>query len=145
MPGAKSYVIMTVAGLLAGAGGGTAVGLLMPAAPAAPAPVETGDGKFVTLGALLVPLTLPDGRFTGYFRIEPQLEVGADDVDGVTAKLPLVIHAVNLRAYSKPLAVGPDGRLPDARSVRAIVADEAGKVLGRGVVRSVALTSLSPA
>lgn len=142
---AKSVMLMAVVGLLAGSGGGAAVALMLPGSPPAAEPVPTGDGKFVTLGALLLPLTLPDGRYTGYFRVEAQLEVAAEDVDGVTARLPLVIHGVNLTAYTRPLATGADGRLPDAPAIRAIVAAEAGKVLGKGVVRSVALTSLAPA
>jgi len=136
---------MALAGLVAGAGGGAAVALVLPASAPSHAPVETGDAKFVTLGALLLPLTLPDGQFTGYFRVEAQLEVAAEDVEGVTARLPLVIHGVNVTAYAKPLASGRDGRLPDAPAIRAIVAGEAAKVLGKGVVRSVALTSLAPA
>lgn len=141
----KSLLAMTLAGLLAGAGGGAAVTLLLPAADKPRPPVEVGDGTFVSLGAILVPLTLPDGRLTGYMRIEAQLEVAAADSEGVTARLPLIIHAVNVRAYAKPLAAGPDGRLPDAPALRAIVAEEAAKLLGKGVVRSVALTSLAPA
>ena len=136
---------MALAGLLAGAGGGAAVTLLLPAGEPKRAPIEVGDSRFVTLGALLVPLSLPDGRLTGFMRVEAQLEVAESDEEGVTARLPLVIHAVNLRAYGKPLAVGVDGRLPDAPAIRTIVAAEAGKVLGKGVVRSVALTSVAPA
>lgn len=141
----KPILLMAVVGLLAGSGGGAAVSLMLPASPPAAEPVAAGDAKFVTLGALLLPLTLPDGRFTGYFRVEAQLEVAAEDVDGVTARLPLVIHGVNLSAYARPLATGADGRLPDAAAIRTIVAAEAAKVLGKGVVRSVALTSLAPA
>ena len=145
MAGAKSLLVMTLAGLVAGAGGGAGVAFLLPAGPKPRPPVEAGDAQFVPLGTLLIPLSLADGRFTGYVRMEAQLEVGAGDAEGVTARLPLVIHAVNLRAYAKPLAAGPDGRLPNAAAIRAIVAEEAGKALGKGVVRSVALTSLEPA
>ena len=138
---------MIVAGLIAGSGGGAAVAFLVPARGGEKPreAVSTGDSGFESLGPLLVPLIYADGKFTGYVRIEAQLEVGAEDTEGVKARMPLVIHAVNVRAYTKPLAGGPDGRLPDAAAFRAIVADEAGKVLGKGVVRSVALTSIAPA
>lgn len=141
----KPILLMALAGLVAGAGGGAAVSMMLPAGAPAPTPVEAGDAKFVTLGALLLPLTLPDGQFTGYFRVEAQLEVAGEDVDGVTARLPLVIHGINVSAYGRPLATGADGRLPDAAAIRTIVAAEAAKVLGKGVIRSVALTSLAPA
>lgn len=145
MAGAKNIIVMGLAGLIAGAGGGAGAALLLPAGEKPRAPVSAGDGAFVTLGALLVPLSLEDGQFTGYVRIEAQLDVMAEDAEGVKERLPLVIHAVNIRAYGKPLAAGPDGRLPDAAAFRAIVSEEANKVLGKGVVRSVALTSLAPA
>jgi hypothetical protein len=145
MAGKKSLLAMSVAGLVAGAGGGAAATLLLPAGDKPRPPVESGEGQFVTLGELLIPLSLANGRFTGYCRVEAQLEVAAADAEGVTARLPLIIHAVNIRAYQEPLAAGPDGRLPDAAAIRSIVSQEAGKLLGKGVVRSVALTSLAPA
>lgn len=132
-------------GLAAGAAGGGAAAYLLPREQGRPAPVEVGDGKFVTMGALLVPITLPDGQFTAYVTVEPQLEVAVSDEEGVTARLPLVIHAVNVRLYRTPLAGGADGRLPDAGKIRTVIAEEASKVLGRGVVRSVALTRIAPA
>lgn len=137
-------LLMIPLGLAAGAGGGAGVAFLMPAKIIERPPVAVGDSQFVTLGAMLVPMTLADGQFTGYFSAEPQLEVGIEDAEGVTARVPLVIHAVNVRAFRTPLASGPDGRLPDAAKLRAIVAEEAGKVLGKGVVRSVALTRMTP-
>lgn len=146
MAGAKNIIVMALAGLVAGAGGGAAVAIFLPSGePQERAPVEAGDGVFVTLGALLVPLSFPDGNFTGYVRIEAQLEVAVDEEEAVKERLPLIIHAVNIRAYGKPLAAGPDGRLPNAAAFRTIVAEEAAKVLGKGAVRSVALTSLAPA
>ncbi|WP_426265877.1 hypothetical protein [Sphingomonas sp. LHG3443-2] len=147
MAGAKNLIIMIVAGLIAGSGGGAAVAFLVPAQGGEKPREEVtpGDSTFESLGPLLVPLIFADGKFTGYVRMEAQLEVGSEDAEGVKARLPLVIHAVNVRAYNKPLAGGPDGRLPDAAAFRTIVAEEAGKVLGKGVVRSVALTSIAPA
>jgi len=138
-------ILLFPLGLLAGAGGGTAVTFLVPAAPVERAPVTAGDARFVTLGALLIPLTIADGQLTAFVTVEPQLEVGEEDQEGVTARLPLIIHAVNVRTYGAPLAAGPDGRLPDVKRIKAIVVEEATKVLGRGVVRSVAITRLASA
>ena len=147
MAGAKGLIIMVVAGLIAGSGGGAAVAFLVPAKGAEKPreAVSAGDSSFQSLGPLLVPLLYPNGNFTGYVRMEAQLEVGTEDAEGVKTRMPLVIHAVNVRAYNRPLAGGPDGRLPDAAAFRTIVAEEAGKVLGKGVVRSVAVTSIAPA
>lgn len=138
-------LLMLLLGLAAGAGGGSAVALLLPPAAPSHAPVQAGDSRFVTLGALLVPVLVADRQLTAYASVEAQLEVGADDEEGVTARIPLVIHAVNVRLYRTALGSGPDGRLPDASAIRTAVAEEAQKVLGPGVVRSVALTRLAPA
>lgn len=146
MPALGKLLLLPL-GLIIGAGGGAGVAFLLPAAPPAPAvaPASSGDSKFVTLGALLVPVTLPDGQLTAYVTVEPQLELGEDDVEPVTARIPLIIDAVNVRTFATPLASGPDGRLPDAAAFKAVVAKEAARLLGPGVVRSVAITRIAPA
>lgn len=147
MPKILSLLLTIGASLAAGAGGGAAVVTLLPhdKAPAEREPIEVGDGKFVTLGALLIPIRIADGTLTAYASVEPQIEVAAEDEEGVKARLPLIINAVNMRAFETPLAAGPDDRLPNAAEIRRIVSEESVKVLGRGSVRSVALTRLSPA
>lgn len=141
----KPLLLLTL-GLLSGAAGGAGMTFLLPAGEAAPrAAVTAGDGRFVTIGALLVPILVDDRQLTAYATVEAQLEVGEADEEGVTARLPLVIHAVNVQLYGTPLASGPDGRLPDAAVLRKVFAEESQRVLGPGVVRSVALTRIAPA
>jgi len=141
----KPWLILIPLGLATGAGGGAAMGFLKPGGPPAAEALTKLDGRFVTLGALLIPVLLPDGQLTAYVTIEVQLEVDVADEEGATERVPLIIHAVNLRTFQTPLAAGPDGRLPDAGKVRALVAEEAAQVLGKGRVKSVALTRLAPA
>ncbi len=141
----KPWLILLPLGLAAGAGGGAGVSLVTAPKSAKAEPLAAASGRFVTLGALLIPVMLADGQLTAYVTIEAQIEVGEADEEAATERVPLIIHAVNLRAFTTPLGAGPDGRLPDAARVRAIVAEEAGKILGSGRVRSIALTRLAPA
>lgn len=133
-----------IAGLAVGGGAAVGVGRFVTAAPAAekPAPTET---EFVATGPILSPLVFPDGRFAGYIAIEAQLEVDQGDVDGVRMRMPLLLHAVNLRTFRTPLASGPDGQIPDIAVYRRILLDAAPKVFGPGTVRRVAITQARPA
>ena len=136
--------------LLLGAGVGAASGfgvrqvLGPPAAagPSKPAKVET---TLVPLPRMTAPLVLPDGRLSGYVAFEEQLEVPTEDAARVTAELPYLQHAINMRTYRIPLAAGRDGALPNIDVFRRVTLDAATEAFGRGVVRRVAVTQAVPA
>jgi hypothetical protein len=137
-----------VAGL--GVGGGAAFGVAQLAplaadgAKAKPA-AEPVDTEFVTTGSVITPLVFPDARFAGYVGIEAQLEVAPDAAEAVRARMPLLLHAINLRTFKTPMAAGPDGQMPDLETYRRILQDAAPRIFGAGVVRRVAITQARPA
>lgn len=140
-------VIVLLAGL--GLGGGAAfatVKLLGPAKPgSATATHEEVTPSFVDGGKVLAPLVFADGRLSGYVQFQIQLEVPEDKAEFVTARLPLLLHAVNMRTYRTPMAAGPDGLLPDLDTFRKIVMTAGSEAFGVGVLRKVAITQASPA
>jgi hypothetical protein len=128
-----------------GVGGGAAYAtfrLLGPPAP--PAPVEPALA-FVSAQKVNAPLVLGDGRLAGYVSFDFDVQVPEEDVATVTAKLPLLLHAINMRTYRTPLAAGPDGMLPDIEGLRRVVLAASPEALGKGVVRRVAITRAEPA
>lgn len=141
--------IVRILGLLiagAGVGGGAAYGtslVLGPPAPTSgkPAPEPTA---FVPAGPLLVPVTFPDGRLSGYVRVSLQIEVAEEEVDALTARVPLLLHAANMRTYLAPLASGPDGLIPDVALLRRVLAEAAAAAWGKAAVKSVAITGVEP-
>jgi hypothetical protein len=134
-----------LAGGAVGGGAALAVELAFPAGGPTVAAAPTAPATFVPVGSILVPVITGDGHLTAYVTIDCSLEVGADQAEAVADRLPLLIHAVNLRTYRRPLATGPDGRLPDVGAFSAIVADSAKAVFGHGTVRRVAVTRLAEA
>lgn len=142
-------LLLLIIGGALGAGSGYATNLIVgnPAqASAAATPAEPEmPGKFVALPPMTAPLVLKDGKLSGYAAFEVQLEVGEDDVDIVTARLPFLQHAINLRTFRIPLAAGADGMLPDLDSFRRIVIEAAREAIGPGKVRKVAVTKAEPA
>lgn len=141
-------ILAGVAGL--GVGGGAAFGVarVVPGVdkPAAAKPgAEPADTEFVTTGSVITPLVFPDARFAGYVGIEAQLEVAPDAAEAVRARMPLLLHAINLRTFRTPMAAGPDGQMPDLEVYRRIVQDAAPRIFGAGVVRRVAITQARPA
>ncbi|MWN16064.1 hypothetical protein, partial [Escherichia coli] len=97
------------------------------------------------LPRMTAPLVLPDGRLSGYAAFEEQLEVPIEDAARVTAELPYLQHAINMRTYRIPLAAGRDGALPNIDVFRRVTLDAATEAFGRGVVRRVAVTQAVPA
>jgi hypothetical protein len=131
-----------------GVGGGAAyatVTLLGPAKPGQAAPAEEAEPAFVDAGKVLAPLVFADGRLSGYVQFQIQLEVPADKASAVTARLPLLLHAINMRTFRTPMAAGPDGLLPDVEAFRKVVMASAPEALGKGVLRRVAVTQALPA
>jgi len=142
------FVALLVAGLGVGVGAAYATELLLgPRKPAAaPAPTATnGKPSFVATGKILAPLVGADGRLAGYESFEVQLNVAEDQSAAVTAKLPLLLHAINMRTYRTPMASGPDGMLPDIEVFRKVVQQAADDAFGKNVVKRAAITSATPA
>lgn len=144
-------LLVLIAGAATGGGAGyAAITLLAPshkaataAAPAAPAPAE--DPHFVPTGQILAPLVDANGRLSGYVQFDVQLEVAEDKADFVTARLPLLLHAINMRTYRTPMASGPDGMLPELGTFRKVAEGAASEAFGPGVVRRATITKATPA
>jgi hypothetical protein len=140
-------IVALIAGLAAG--GGTAyamVKMLGIGAPKQEAQAEKEEpAKFVPTGKVLVPLVFADGHLAGYASMEVQLEVDEAKADFVTQRMPLLLHAINMRTYRTPMAAGPDGMLPDLEGFRKLVDTSANEAFGPKVVRKIAVTNANPA
>lgn len=136
-------VVMLILGL--GLGGGAAYATLRLLGPPAPAKPEEPALAFVKAEKMNAPLVLGDGRLAGYVSFDFDVQVPEEEVAVVTAKLPLLLHAINMRTYRTPLAAGPDGMLPDIDGLRRVVLAAAPEALGKNVVRKVAITRAEPA
>ncbi|OAN57280.1 hypothetical protein [Sphingomonas sp. TDK1] len=146
----KKLLFLIVA-LLAGlaAGGGTAYAMVkmlgIGAAQQEPVAEKEELGKFVPTGRVLVPLVFADGHLAGYAAMEVQLEVDEAKAEFVTQRMPLLLHAINMRTYRTPMAAGPDGMLPDLEGFRKVVDASATEAFGPKVIRKIAVTAANPA
>ncbi|WP_448661357.1 hypothetical protein ACG3SL_11945 [Sphingomonas sp. CJ20] len=139
------FVAMLIAGLAVGGGAAFATSMFYgKKGAAAEKPVEP-DPAFVDAGQILAPLVFPDGRLAGYVQIQMQLQVPPDKVGFVTARLPLMLHAINMRTYRTPMAAGPDGMIVNIEMFRKVAMAAAPEAFGAGVVRRVAVTAATPA
>ena len=142
-------VLFLLATMLAGlgAGGGAAYATVSIMGPAKPghAEVEQAPPSFVDGGKVLAPLVFADGRLSGYVQFQIQLEVPTDKTEFVTPRLPLLLHAINMRTFKTPMAAGPDGQLPDVEQFRKVVMSASSEAFGAGTVRKVAITAATPA
>jgi len=138
-------LVTLLAGL--GLGGGAAYATVMLMGPQKPraAHVAEVEPSFVDAGKILAPLVFADGRLSGYVQFQVQLEVPADKAEFVTARMPLLLHAINMRTYRTPMAAGPDGLIPDLETFRKVVMTAAPEAFGAGVLRKVAVTQANPA
>lgn len=144
---ALGVMALLAGGSVVGGGAGFATtALLGPPAEAAAdktAPIAT---TFVEVDEVVAPLVLPDGeRLAGYVSFRLALEVSQDQVDIVAARVPVLRHEINMRAYLKPMASGPDGTLPTLEIFRKVVMEAADVAFGKGAVKSVAISRVSPA
>lgn len=132
-----------------GLGGGAAYTTVLLLGAQAPAAAARADDKvepsFVDAGKILAPLVFADGRLSGYVQFQVQLEVPAGKAEFVSARLPLLLHAINMRTYRTPMAAGPDGLIPDLETFRKVVMAAAPEAFGPGVLRKVAVTQANPA
>ncbi|UYY78801.1 hypothetical protein [Sphingomonas sp. R1] len=143
-------IVALIAGL--GAGGGTAYAMVKMLGIGGGAPQQEAKkeekeeaGKFVPTGKVLVPLVFADGRLAGYASMDVQLEVEEAKAEFVTQRMPLLLHAINMRTYRTPMAAGPDGMLPDLEGFRKLVDASATEAFGPKIVRKVAVTGANPA
>lgn len=136
---------MIAAGLGIGGGAAYATSMLVDAHPNEPKKHKAEKTGFVLASEITAPLVLPDGRLSGYVKFDASLEVPLSEMEAVNARLPLLLHAVNMQTYRTPMAAGPDGLLPDLGSFRTVVIKAAKQTYGPGVVRFVAVTNAVPA
>ena len=136
---------MIAAGLGVGGGAAYAAAMLVGPHSASSAKPKAEKTGFVTASKITAPLVLQDGRLSGYVSFDASLEVPLDQIETVNARLPLLLHAVNMQTYRTPMAAGPDGLIPDLGSFRAVVTNAAKQTYGPGVVRFVAVTTAVPA
>lgn len=140
-------IVVILAGL--GLGGGAAYATVMaiggPGKGSAAAKHVEVEPSFVDAGKMVAPLVYDDGRLSGYVQFSVQLEVPEDKAEFVTARLPLLMHAINMRTYRTPMAAGPDGLLPDLETFRKVVMTAGNEALGPGVLKKVAVTQAIPA
>lgn len=139
-------LVTLLAGLGVGGGAAYATAMLLgdKSHSAAEAPPEP-DPSFVDAGQILAPLVFADGRLAGYVQINMQLMVPPDKVGFVTARLPLLLHAINMRTYRTPLAAGPDGMIVNIDAFRKVVLTASPEAFGPNIVRKVAVTAATPA
>jgi len=137
--------LLFIAGL--GVGGGAAFGVhqMLPAPVAQPAARPKLATAFVPTGKILAPLVSSDGRLSGYVSFEVQLETKDSDSEFVTARLPLLLDAINMRTFRAPMASGPDGMLPELALFRKVVMASANEAFGAKVVRRVVIMQATPA
>ncbi len=142
-------LVVVAAGLATGGGAALLAGNLMGGqghgGPPSPAPVAVAAPVFVRTGEMLAPLVFPDGRLAGYVNFDVQLEVAPDRAGYVADRLPLLLHAVNMRTYRTPMTSGPDGLIPDLTAFRAVLAAAATEAFGPGVVLRAAIVQAAPA
>lgn len=133
-------VLALILGAAVGGASAYAVALIHP--PSGHMPVKRTE--FVQTGAIMAPLVFPDGRLSGYVSFEVQLEVPEGEGEGVKARLPLLLNAVNMRTYRTPLASGRDGLIPALDPFRKVVIDAAREIYGADLVLHVVVTQASP-
>lgn len=99
---------------------------------------------FVTVAKIVAPLVLSDGGLAGYVSFDVDLQVDEPAQADVTGKLPLLLHAINMRSYRSPLATGHDGMLPDIGGLRTLVAAACVEAFGKSTVHRIAITRAEP-
>lgn len=144
-----SLLLLLVLGVAIGGGAGYGTVMLFakpggaPKAAATPAP--EAPRSFVSSAKVLAPLVFPDGRLAGYVNFDIALEVSSDKAASVTERLPLLLHAINMRTWRTPLASGPDGLLANINGFRDVVRAAATDAFGAGTVKRIAITRAEPA
>lgn len=139
-------LLVLIAGAATGGAAAYGAGQVMgpPSPPGAAARDDSEETSFVPVTKITAPLVMADGRLSGYVSFDVELKVPIDKADFVRERLPLLLHAINMRTYRTPMAAGPDGMLPEIGVFRKIVMDAAPEAFGPGVVRMAAVTHAVP-
>jgi hypothetical protein len=138
-------LLVTLAGLGIGAGASFGTSYAMGAMTEHAATAAADEPPtFVSSGTILAPLVYPSGRLAGYVVFDAELQTSAENAEIVRARLPLLMHAVNMRTYRTPMASGPDGMLPNLEVFRALLVAASTEAFGKGVVERVAITRAAP-
>lgn len=128
----------------AGVGCGSAIATRHFAGPPKAAVKVEAPLVFVPVVKVIAPLVLTGGGLAGYISFDTELQVEESTQADVTAKLPLLLHALNMRTYQAPLATGPDGMLPNIRELRGVVEAACVETFGKAVVHRIAITRAEP-
>jgi hypothetical protein len=146
---------LLLGGTAAGAGGGWALLTFMPGIlPERTASADKSPGQnaqqddtptsIIPAGRILAPLVYKDGTLAGYGGFQVQIEVPEGKAADITARLPILLHAINMRTFKAPMAAGPDGMIPDLEVFRVTVKQAADESFGKGTVKRVLVTEAAP-
>ncbi|EZP48695.1 hypothetical protein [Sphingomonas sp. RIT328] len=133
-------LLVPALGLAVGAGGAFAVRVAQLAQESA----AQRSSVFIPAGTILLPLVRPDGHLSGYVNVTTQIEVMTAAQDKVRADMPLLLDAINLRAYRTPLATGADGQFPRIEAFRKLVLESAIATFGADRVRRAVIMQVQP-
>ena len=134
---------LLVLGVLVGAGSAFAVVRLFPEQFKIGS-ARHGPTEFVTVDPLLVPLVFRDGKLAGYITIQCDLEVAKGKGEEAKSRMVLFMNADDMRTFAKPLAAGPDGQLPDLKSLQKLLQEAADVAYGKGYVRRAMVSRANP-
>lgn len=137
---------VVVAGLAVGGGAAYATRLVGQSNRALPPPKAAPETAptFVPIDKLVAPIVFPGGQLAGYVSFDFDLQIAADQVLFVQARLPFLLHGINMRTYRTPMTSGPDGMLPDLTTFRTIVMAAAVEAFGPGIVKRAVITQATP-
>lgn len=130
-----------------GVGGGAAFATRQFVGAKTATAATTADAEplvFVPVTKVIAPLVLADGALAGYVVFDTELQVADTAAPDVTAKLPLLLHAINMRTYRAPLGTGPDGMLANIDELKHVVRAACDETFGKATVRRIAITHAEP-
>lgn len=143
-------VLMVVVGLLLGGGGATAWFLFLgPQAAHEEQAPEKPKGpplppEFVTINRLTVAMVNPEGMLTGHMSLDLKLEVKAEDLEYVKARIPMMRHSMNETLSGTTIADKNNPLLLDYDAAQSVLRTAANRALAREAVLSVQITNALP-
>lgn len=145
-------ILLAVVGLLLGGGGATAYFLFLApntgTMPEAEAPAEPegppAAPEFVDISRLTIPLVGPDGTLNGYMTLDLKLEVKAEEIEFVKARMPMMRHAINETLSSTSIADTNNPVQLDYAAAAKVLRETINRALAREVVVSVQIMSALP-
>jgi len=143
--------LLLVVGSLAIVGGSAGAGYYVMSGPvqadaetAKPAYTDpVGDPRYVDIDPLVIPV-IQDGRIRHHMFIKLSLEVdGKETANKVLARKIRLHHAFYMALYDGPVQAA-DGSGLDTEKIKAIVLQEASRVMGASVVEAVGIQRAVP-